>query len=440
MRSVLRAGVCFVLVDAVELSDTVALVQTDLILSRRQVPAGVVAANIDAFGDVPKVRLPIELIQTESTRVAMHASNGTVQVEHHEPLRPSGDWWETWYVKWSYDRYLASEVPVVHHSVKGRVYEECAFAYVALFLAAFCIGTSYIFLKMEFVKKDNLSTHVIAVWYSVGYMFAGMCVAFFLTAVGKPVELSYWGMLGGVIYACAKYCTYVAVRSEIGVALTVGIAAVVAIFMVFVEGIFLGEAVTSRDIVGILILTIGLLLILGSRSQIVGEWLRLPKSEMHVEEYHGGYGTPIMSTKKGVFFAACAGILLGLSVLPVPFSETSSSTYAIGLAIGQFSFISLTAGTMTAYDASQGRLHLGLRSGFPAGMIGGSLLFTASALIAFGAKRLGVVATILKNTSMIWAGIWGIVLFDEIRGWRLIMMFFVGSAVSLFGALVLVLD
>lgn len=137
---------------------------------------------------------------------------------------------------------------------------------------------------------------------------------------------------------------------------------------------------------------------------------------------------------RGTFLAMGSGVFMGVQTVPFKQSGSHDSfSYGVSGAFGQFlvllavSLVSRSTGRTRGFKA-------GLVVGLPAGLAGGMLLFLAATCNASAVNELGIVGSTLGQMNMVIAGIWGMVLFREIRDWRLMLIFFIGASVAIVGA------
>jgi len=143
-----------------------------------------------------------------------------------------------------------------------------------------------------------------------------------------------------------------------------------------------------------------------------------------------------LGARSGLFMAMGSGLCMGLQALPFKLSgSTDSWSYSIGESFGQC-VVLVTASV--AIQLLKGKLSvccLGFRQGSLAGVAGGSFLFIAATLNTFAVREIGLVGSCIGQANLIVAGLWGIVAFHELVGRRLIMLWCVGAALTLLGAI-----
>lgn len=322
---------------------------------------------------------------------------------------------------------------------------------VAIVGACFCWGTAMVFVKLDCVQSDGIATHMMAVWYSLGFLLAGVLAAIALLAAGRNVEYSEAAVLAGALWGMAKLCAFYSVTSDFGLAGCQGVSCIVYIAVTFVIGVCGGQAVTPDRWIGLGVLGAGMAVVLASRSDLVADFLEaivptdrlvyVPKGDgtsKHGEAAAGRLqARPVLGKPAGVCLACAAGVGTGCQLLPFEFVSVGAVSYSVGMAFGQFLVIGCTAGVAAARDAQLGDARPGLRTGLPAGLAGGILLYAAVACNAVAGAEVGIMATSASSLNMVVAGFWGIAFFGEITDWRLILLFMAGSVAAIGGGILL---
>eukprot|EP00418_Pyrodinium_bahamense_P024849 CAMPEP_0179136280 /NCGR_PEP_ID=MMETSP0796-20121207/64930_1 /TAXON_ID=73915 /ORGANISM="Pyrodinium bahamense, Strain pbaha01" /LENGTH=355 /DNA_ID=CAMNT_0020835349 /DNA_START=53 /DNA_END=1121 /DNA_ORIENTATION=+ len=273
---------------------------------------------------------------------------------------------------------------------------------------------------------------------AVGFLVAGALALLTLCwGARQPFHFSGLGLLAGIFWGLGKMCMYYAVRSDLGLALTGAIQCGVNLLATFVAGLLTGDHLTVERSCGMALVAfgvVGVVCLRGLAALIGISWTDDGATALEPPKHEAFIGV-----QSAIALSVVAGLLLGSNVVFLEPVRGPVWCFAVSMAIGQFLFIAPIAGGLLAIDAAHGRARPGLKTGLPAGLAGGAMLFVALTCNALAAYHVGVAFTALRELSLIVNGLWGIMFFKEITDPRLIFVFMGSAVVSMLGAAMLTL-
>lgn len=301
-------------------------------------------------------------------------------------------------------------------------------------------GTALIFLKFGCVKRNNLSSEVMVLHYSIGYLVSSVVAIVVLAAIGEPPQISIPGLVGGLLWGVGKLCIIFAVTSDIGLAIGQAVQCCCNVGITFISGLYTGESVWWVQVIAVLVLALGCLALSAPGMGFVQSWL-----SPHVShDFHDlestdikseGGADPTLSPLTGLLLAIGAGVFMGLQAVPFKLGEhVDSWSYAVNESFGQFFVLTIASVTIQFCRGTLRTCCVGFRVGSLAGLAGGGLLFAAATFNTFAVKQIGLVGSCIGQANLIVAGLWGIMLFKEITNWRLIGLWSCGALLTMLGA------
>lgn len=341
--------------------------------------------------------------------------------------------------------------------------------YIAAVLSAVFNGSFTSPYKIERVAKFNLHPILFTQYVSIGAFLSSLLVIPFLPynkyvtkfddddvddRVATDFVFSWLGLIAGALLVVALGASFLAIE-KIGVALAQGTFGGTAIIVSYVWGtVIFGESPSNvaLSVCGLLLLITGVLCIALTKN-ITAKFI--PESKSSSEEYLLGTTDPEMRISEskpagdpevevtadgqiiGIAWAILVGFSGGSILAPSHYTQPEEGGLAF---IPSFGFGAMLASPLLTlcwfglYEKKAPEWNLQC---LPVGIFSGTLWNISNALAVVAIPELGYgVAYPILQCALFIAGIWGIVLFDEIKG-KEIVMFFLSGVVLIAGAVMI---
>lgn len=338
-------------------------------------------------------------------------------------------------------------------------------------------GSALVFAKLPIIKHLQISVWVITLSYSIGYFITAALAVLVAYLNGKSVAWTNYGFAGGIFWGSGKIFSLQAISGAIGLAAGQSTQCVVSCIVAFTVGVFAHhEPVSVMQCLGLLMLIAGLVTIslakvpVGAQANSSSLEARLTgcsltpvstrsivDTSIHTAEAmtpQSSEGSkPTAAIFQGICLAVAAGLTLGCQNVPYLFDPAANAwDYTASQSVGQLSVILIVCGTVviqqrrTSASPALSESAIGhdrvktVVVGGLAGLCGGSLLFVAAFANTQACGQLGLaMGQSLSQTNMVVASLWGVFLFNEIVGLRLLCWFGLGCMVALTGAVMIAL-
>ncbi|GAQ77998.1 hypothetical protein KFL_000060640 [Klebsormidium nitens] len=274
-------------------------------------------------------------------------------------------------------------------------------------------GTTGVFGKLAPVRGPDVDLFVFHFWACVGVALTATLVLLF-----GPVTWTPLGLLSGGLLALSLACSFTA-NKLIGVSLRAGIANGTAALVSFVFGLFLDP--NRRKLRNLPVALAGLSLLMGA---IVGIAYAGERS-CRVEEEHERVLTGKRSERvaatctgyiAGLFLAVLAGTLGALTLAPMQYAPSRERTlrYLPSMAVEVILLAPIV--DVLALAARGKRLELKPKQAAPPGIAAGFCRTVGIAASILSIRHLGYTLAypILQSSTFV-AGLWGILVFHEMK-------------------------
>lgn len=289
------------------------------------------------------------------------------------------------------------------HRNANRFLTPHAFGILFAILSAIANGTFTVFSKIDFVKRAAVDPLLFTFWACVGIVGSSLVSLVRVRFIWTPQ-----GLLSGIFFALSTANAFRAVKL-IGMSVGTGIWCGTAIIVSFIGGLIVdpkgGVNNLMLAILAILLVLVGIGGVtwaghVGCESSGIEENIALLISQKRA----GGRGVKKLS--QGVIAALITGVLggliMGLSYLP---------SFAIGVAI--FAPVVTAIPYLSTQECPRMELRVGALPGIVSGIvwnIGNILSMLAIGIIGY------TIAYPILYCGIFIAGLWGMFLFNEIRG------------------------
>jgi multidrug transporter EmrE-like cation transporter len=349
--------------------------------------------------------------------------------------------------------------------------------YIAAVLSAVFNGSFTSPYKIERVAKFNLHPILFTQYVSIGAFLSSMLVIPFLPynkyvtkvddddvddRVATDFVFSWLGVVAGALLVVALGASFLAIE-KIGVALAQGTFGGTAIIVSYIWGtVIFGEAPSNvaLSVCGLLLLIAGVLCIAMTKnitavvfpaahsaaSSSQEHLLNASSSSFsdpgtRLSEFKGDEDAPLSSSSAsdqqlvGIAWALLVGFSGGSILAPSHYTAPEEGGLAFIPSFGLGAMLASPLLTLCWFGLYERRVpEWNLQQCLPVGIFSGTLWNISNALAVVAIPELGYgVAYPLLQCALFVAGIWGIVLFDEIRG-REVAVFFASGLGLIAGA------
>lgn len=301
-------------------------------------------------------------------------------------------------------------------------------------LAAVCNGSFAIPSKLPYVKRAGVSSFVFNLYTCLGILITGLIIP---PIFGAKFGFSLLGLLSGALFALSTGNAYLAI-GYLGVSVAQGIWCGVSIIVAFLFGEFFQSPVSKlwMAIIGLVLLLIGVIGVayIGKDS---GEEGSDVEEQLLEEGERKGFFRRRKTFLLGLLAAVLTGILGGLIIAPQTFASSEFQGFAILPAMGVGAVAGGAVILIVASLCQRDWPAMLIDKGMPPGLLAGVVWNIANALSIVAIKQIGyAVAYPVMQCGLFIAGLWGIIVFKEIRGRRNLLIY-AGSGVILAAGIVL---
>lgn len=300
------------------------------------------------------------------------------------------------------------------HGNANRFLTPHAFGILFAILSAIANGTFTVFSKIDFVKRAAVDPLLFTFWACVGIVGSSLVSLVRVRFIWTPQ-----GLLSGIFFALSTANAFRAVKL-IGMSVGTGIWCGTAIIVSFIGGLIVdpkgGVNNLMLAILAILLVLVGIGGVtwaghVGCESSGIEENIALLISQKRA----GGRGVKKLS--QGVIAALITGVLGGLIMMPMTQSPPAIQglsylpSFAIGVAI--FAPVVTAIPYLSTQECPRMELRMGALPGIVSGIvwnIGNILSMLAIGIIGY------TIAYPILYCGIFIAGLWGMFLFNEIRG------------------------
>lgn len=338
--------------------------------------------------------------------------------------------------------------------------------YIAAVLSAVFNGSFTSPYKIERVAKFNLHPILFTQYVSIGAFVSSLLVIPFLPynryvtkfddddvddRVATDFVFSWLGVVAGSLLVVALGASFLAIE-KIGVALAQGTFGGTAIIVSYVWGtVIFGESPSNvaLSVCGLLLLIAGVLcialtktitpMVFPASSSSGTESLLFDKfsdPEMRISENRSPDEAPTSTNEQvvGIAWAVLVGFSGGSILAPSHYTSPEEGGLAFIPSFGFGAMIASPLLTLCWFGLYEKKMPEWNLQCLPIGIFSGTLWNISNALAVVAIPELGYgVAYPILQCALFVAGIWGIVLFDEIKG-REIVVFFSSGLVLIVGA------
>ena len=339
--------------------------------------------------------------------------------------------------------------------------------YVAAVLSAVFNGSFTSPYKIERVAKFNLHPILFTQYVSIGAFLSSLLVIPFLPynkyvtkfdddevddREATEFVFSWLGLIAGTLLVIALGASFLAIE-RIGVALAQGTFGGTAIIVSYVWGtVIFGESPSNvaLSVFGLLLLIVGVLCIAlttnitakifstkksGSEEPLLQDSLG-PDPEARLSEVKGTSEAPQSTNDQfiGVAWAILVGFSGGSILAPSHYTQPEEAGLAFIPSFGFGAMIASPILTLCWFGLYERKSPEWNFQCLPVGVFSGTLWNISNALAVVAIPELGYsVAYPILQCALFIAGIWGIILFNEIKGYE-IAVFFSSGLILIIGA------
>mmetsp|Transcript_9226 Transcript_9226/g.13894 ORF Transcript_9226/g.13894 Transcript_9226/m.13894 type:complete len:347 (+) Transcript_9226:44-1084(+) len=337
-----------------------------------------------------------------------------------------------------------------------------ALGYIAAGLSAVFNGSFTSPYKFESVAKYNLHPILFTQYVSIGVFLSSLLVIPFLYLnkevvddddAGTVFSFSWLGVIAGLLLVVALGASFQAIKN-IGVALSQGVFGGTAILVSYIWGVVVfqeGVSNIALSVIGVLLLIAGVVCIACNKnlSDVVNKLRQgndLATMPLNEESFssnktlsielvgrRSSSDAPTGDRLVGILWAVLVGFSGGSILAPSHYASPAEAGLAFIPSFGLGAMIGSPILCLVWFSCVDDLPPLQLNT-LPTGILSG-LLWNVSnilAVIAIPSLGYGVAYPILQCALFV-AGVWGIVVFKEIKGQE-ITVFFVGGAILISGA------
>jgi glucose uptake protein GlcU len=324
--------------------------------------------------------------------------------------------------------------------------------YLAAVGSALCNGSFGTISKLDRVQKAAIPFPVFAFWNTVGIVISSI---FFLAAT--PRVFTPWGLLSGLFFVLSMAGTFLAI-ARLGLGSATGIWSGTAIVVSFTWGVKVqGEEISKAGLAapGMILLVIGLVVIAfngqaaSSRRKLEAkhqqDQLMDGDVERSAEVDEPGSGGPrphinVTGYPLGLIASVATGVFGGLVLGPMYYApeEAKGVQYIPSMALGVVISSPIITALMIYVSGHRWSLHT--TSAALPGILSGFIWNAGNALSIIATMSSGVglaVAYPIMQAGLFVAGLWGIILFNELKLVREQITYWIGGVVLIVGATLL---